>query len=138
MSFRGAWLSALVAACSGIAGCSGSDDAAAKQSAAQVARGVEVLRNAANPAKAAALAPLVHADCSGPDVCETRDACATAYAQHVEGLALTEAAKLQLTTGKSLEASKLLGTAERKLGEAASKIADCTDREASLRRRYKL
>jgi len=103
-----------------------------------VTRAVERLRSAANPAKSALLAELARIACSGPEVCETRDACAAAYALHVEGVGLTQAAKLQLTTGQDLEAAKVLGAAELKLREAASKVADCTDREASLRRRHRL
>lgn len=119
-------------------GCSSSADPAEVKSAAQTARAVEVLRLAPNPAKAAALASLAALGCTGAEVCAARDACTAAYRLHVEGLSLTEAAKLQMADGKGEAAAGLLGAAEQKLGQAQALVASCTDREAALRRRFKL
>ena len=118
--------------------CSSSQDALAKQSAGRIARAIEVVRDAPNAGKATALAELAKLSCSGPDVCETRDACQAAYALHVEATTLTQAAKLKLNEGDSAAAAKLLGASEQKLAEASPKVEACTTRESALRRRYKL
>jgi hypothetical protein len=110
----------------------------AQQSAARIARAIEMLRNAPNAGKAGLLKSLVELGCTGPDVCETRDACQRAYTLHVDAVGLTQTAKRQLQEGKTPQAAQLLITAQEKLSEASRKVADCTDREAALRRRYKL
>ena len=127
----GAALGCLLGACS-------PQGLTAQQSAARVARAVEVLRNAPNPDKAGPLKALVDLGCTGADVCETRDACQLAYTLHVEAVTLTQRAKEQFRDGKTPQAAKFLITAQQKLSEASRKVADCTDREATLRRRYKL
>ena len=127
----------LAAACFAL-GCSSSEDALAKQSAGRVARAIEVVRDAPNAGKATALAELAKLSCSGPDVCETRDACQTAYALHVEATTLTQAAKLKLNEGDAAAAANLLGASEQKLSDASGKVSSCMDRESALRRRYKL
>ena len=113
-------------------------DLTSQQSAARIARAIEVLRNASNEAKAAPLAALVDLGCTGPDVCETRDACVSGYTLHVEAIALTQRAKAQFRDGKTPDAAKFLITAQEKLSEASRKVAACTDREGALRHRYKL
>ena len=118
--------------------CSSAREAAEQQSAAQVARAVELLRQAPNAAKSAPLADLTRLACQGTEVCATRDACRSAYALHVEALTLTQAAKQQLADGKPDEAAKVLGAAEQKLADADTKVKACTDLEGALRRRYKL
>jgi hypothetical protein len=112
-------------------------DPDAQQSAGRIARAVEQLRNAPNAGKPVALAALGKLSCTGSDVCETRDACAKAYTEHVDALSLTAAAKLKLESDGA-EAARLLGAAEQKLGQAALLVSLCTEREAALRRRYKL
>lgn len=102
-----------------------------------MARAVEVLRNAPNAAKAEPLAALAKLACTGAEVCAVRDACRDAYALHVEAVTLTAAAKQKLAD-KPLEAAKLLGSSEQKLKEADPRVSACSDREAALRRRYKL
>lgn len=109
-----------------------------QQSAARVARAIEVLRNAPNEAKAVPLAALAELGCTGPDVCETRDACVSGYTLHVDAGTLTQRAKAQLSDGQPPEAAKLLFTAQQKLTEASRKVADCVEREGALRHRYKL
>jgi hypothetical protein len=128
----------LALALSATASCGSSREAVEQQSAAQVARAIEVVREAPNAAKAAALEGLGKLVCNGAEVCAARDACVAAYREHVEAVTLTEAAKLQLVEGNGNEAAKLLGSAQQKLGAAKDKVAGCTDREAALRRRYKL
>lgn len=118
--------------------CSPSQEAAAQKSAAQVARAIEVLRQAPNPAKAEPLAALAKLPCSGPDVCQTRDSCREAYALHVEAISLTAAAKQKLADDEPLEAAKLLNASDQKLKDADSRVATCTELEGALRRRYKL
>lgn len=118
--------------------CSSGQAIEEQQSAARVARAVQVLRDAPNAAKAPALASLSQLACAGADVCETRDVCSSAYQLHVDALTLTEAARLQLQNGQQLEAAKVLGAAEEKLAAAGRRVAECTEREAALRRRYKL
>ena len=119
-------------------GCPSKKEADARQSAARVARAIEVLRGAPNPAKAEALRELAKVGCESPEACLARDACVAAYTTHVEALALTQAAKLQASEGQAAQAAKVLGAAEQKLSEASTKVTDCTDREAALRHLYKL
>jgi hypothetical protein len=121
-----------------LAACGSAREAEAKQSAARVARAIEVVRSAPNAAKGAALQDLVKVPCGSPDGCAARDACQAAYALYVEALALTQAAKLQLADGKPADAAKLVGASEEKLTDASRRIADCTEREGALRLRYKL
>jgi CRP-like cAMP-binding protein len=119
-------------------GCASKKETDVRQSAARVARAVEVLREAPNPAKAEALRELAKVPCESPEACAARDACVTAYTTHVDALALTKAAKLQAAEGSGAEAAKVLGAAARKLSEANGKVIDCTDREAALRHLHKL
>ena len=119
-------------------GCGPRIDPDAQQSAGRISRAVEQLRSAPNDHKATALAELKRVACSGPDVCETRAACDMAYTQHIEALDLTAAAKLKLGDGQGEESAKLLGAAQEKLSQAALLVSLCTEREAALRRRYKL
>jgi hypothetical protein len=118
--------------------CSSSQEAAAQKSAAQVARAIEVLRQAPNPAKAAPLAALAKLPCSAPDVCQTRDRCREAYAVHVEAISLTGAAKQKLANDEPLEAAKLLNASDQKLKDADLRVTTCTELEGALRRRYNL
>jgi hypothetical protein len=118
--------------------CGSRVDPEAQRSAGRIAHAVEQLRNAPNASKATALGELGKLPCTGPDVCETRAACQTAYSQHIDALNLTAAAKLKLTEGDGAESAKLLGAAEEKLGQAARLVSLCTERESALRRRYKL
>ena len=74
----------LLALCATLACGSSQRDIEAKQSAGRVAHAIEVVRDAPNAAKATALAELTKVACSGPDVCETKGACRSAYALHVE------------------------------------------------------
>lgn len=118
--------------------CDGAQELREKQSAGGVLLALQVLREAGNAEKAKALAGLAQAPCLGEGVCELRDACRAAYALHIEGLTLTQAAKQQLADGKPLEAAKLVGSAEEKLEAAGTKVDDCTDRAGTLKRRYQL
>ena len=118
--------------------CSSRADIEAQKSAGLIARAIQQLRDAPNDAKPPALAELTKLSCAGADVCETRAACQTAYQEHIDALALTAAAKLKLSAGQAQEAAKLLGSAQDKLGQASSLVTLCTEREAALRRRYKL
>ena len=113
-------------------------DPEAQQSAGRVARAIEVLRNAANDAKAKPLEALAQVACTGPDVCETREACRAAYTLHVDAVSLTGAARQKAADGQATDAAKLLGSAQQMLGEAGSKVQACIERESALRRRYKL
>lgn len=135
---RPLWAAAALPVLLGLPGCGSSPDPAELKSAAQTARAVEVLRLAPNPGKAAALTSLAALGCTGAEVCATRDACSAAYRVHVEGLNLTEAAKLQMGDGKGDAAAGLLAAAEQKVGQAQTLVASCTEREAALRRRFKL
>jgi hypothetical protein len=122
----------------GLVSCGSTREAAEQKSAAQIARAIELVREAPNAAKAPALDRLAKLECTGVEACAVRDTCAAAYREHVDAVALTEVARSRLTEGKTNEAAKLLVSAQRKLSEASSKVAGCTDREAALRRRYKL
>lgn len=128
-------LAALVAS---LQACSSAEERAAQQSAAQVARAVEVLRSAPNASKGVPLAALAKLACSGADVCAARDACFSAYTVHVEAISLTAAAKQKLADDEPLEAAKLLNASEQKLKDADARVSACTDLEGALRRRYKL
>ena len=118
--------------------CASEKEAGARQSAARVVRATEVLRGAPNRTKAEALRELAKVPCESREACAARDACVAAYTTHVDALALTQAAKLQASEGDAVQAAKVLGSAEQKLDEARTKIIACTDREAALRRLYKL
>lgn len=109
-----------------------------KQSAAGVLRAVEAVRKADNQDKEKALHWLAQAPCSGVGVCELRDACRAAYALHVEGLTLTQAAKQQLAAGEDEQAAKLVGSAEQKLRRAGTDVEACLLQAVDLRRRYSL
>jgi hypothetical protein len=115
-------------------GCGSAREAEAQKSAARVARAIEVLRNAPNPAKAGPLAELGKLGCGGAEICAARDA----YRLHVDAVALTAAAKLQVASRDDQKAGKLLISADQKLNEAGVRVADCVEREAALRHRYKL
>jgi hypothetical protein len=131
-------LAALLALPCSLLACEGGAEAAARKSAALVARAIEVLRNAPNDAKAGRLTELRALDCSGPDVCATRDVCVAAYAKHVDALALIQAAKQRLSEGKTPQANRFLMSAQTALGEASAAVSGCTEREGLLRHRYKL
>jgi hypothetical protein len=131
-------LARLLAAAALLVACQGAKELRAQQSAGGVLLALKVLRDAGNGEKAKALSGLARAPCVGEGVCEVRDACRSAYALHVEGLTLTQAAKQQLQEGKALDAARLLGSAEDKLKEAGGKVDDCIDRAGALQRRYKL
>jgi hypothetical protein len=118
--------------------CSSRADIEARQSAGHVAHAIEQLRNASNPRKPTALAELKKLGCSGAEVCEARDACQSAYTEHIDALNLIAAAKLKLAEGQPQESANLLGAAQEKLAQASSQVSRCTEREAALRRRYKL
>ena len=118
--------------------CDRAQELRAQQSADGVLRALAVVREAANENKAKALGGLAQAPCIGEGVCEVRDFCRAAYAVHVEGLTLTQAAKQQLRDGNALDAAKLLGPAQEKLEEAGRKVDACTERAGALKRRYKL
>jgi hypothetical protein len=130
----GGWLAASAL----LLACDGAKELREKQSAGGVLLALQVLREAGNAEKAKALTGLAQAPCLGEGVCELRDTCRVAYALHVEGLTLTQAAKQQLGDGKALDAAKLLGSAEEKLKAAGPKVDECTDRAGALKRRYKL
>jgi hypothetical protein len=119
-------------------GCHAAEELRAQQSAGGVLLALKHLRDAPNADKAKALRGLAQAPCANRAVCEVRDACQRAYTLHVEGLALTQAARQQLRDGKSLDAAKLVGSAEQKLKQASPRVDDCTERASALQRRYKL
>ena len=56
----------------------------------------------------------------------SRDACTSAYALHVDALALTQVAKQNIVDGQHEQAAKLIGAAETKLEQARSGIDRCT------------
>jgi hypothetical protein len=118
--------------------CSSAREAEARKSAARVARAIEVLRNSPNQAKAGPLAELGKLGCGAGEICAARDTCLVAYRLHVDAVALTEAAKLQVASRDDQMAGKLLISADQKLNEAGVRVADCVEREAALRHRYKL
>lgn len=120
-----------------LAACS-QRDTEAQQSAGRVARAIELLRNAPNDSKAIPLKALADLACTGPEVCETRDTCRSAYALHVDGVSLTAAARQKAADRQDLEAASLLGSAQQKLRDAGSKVQDCVEREGALKRRYNL
>lgn len=120
-----------------LAACS-DRDAQAKQSAARVARAIELVREAPNAGKGAVLPQLGAAACAAPDVCQTRDRCRAAYALHVEATSLTAAAAHSMSRGNAQEAAALLGSAQEKLGQAGMQIDACMALERALRQKYRL
>jgi hypothetical protein len=109
-----------------------------QKSAGLVARAIEQLRNAPNQDKPPALAELRKVACVGKPTCEVHAACVHAYTEHVAALELTQAAKANAREGKTPQAAKLLIDAQEKLSAAEPLVGDCTQREAALRRQYKL
>jgi hypothetical protein len=109
-----------------------------RASAARVARAIELLRNAPNAGKGQGLSALEATACRGEDVCRVKRACVSAYTLHVEGVTLTEAARLQIAQDKPHDAARVLGAAEQKLAQAGPKLLDCSERVGALRRQYKL
>lgn len=121
----------------GLAACS-DHDVQVKQSAARVARAIELVREAPNAGKRAVLPQLGQAACAAPDVCQTRDRCRAAYELHVEATSLTAAASHSLSLGNAQEAAALLGSAQEKLGRAGQQIDDCMALERALHQKYRL
>lgn len=99
---------------------------------------MELLRAAPNPTKQVPLGDLKLLACRGVEVCQVRDVCVGAYTAHIEAVGLTEAAKDQLAQGQDVLAAALLRSADEKLTQAQPRVIDCTNREAALRRRYRL
>ena len=107
-----------------------------RQSAADVARAEETIRNADNSAKRSALG-LLSAPCVAALPCEAQRLCREAYTLHVEAFELTQAAKQAVETDPTRAAS-LLGPAQQKLAQARTQVATCTERVRTLRHDYKL
>jgi hypothetical protein len=126
-----------VALCLLLGACSSRDDEA-KASASRLSRGIAVVRDAPNDAKAGPLGELAKVPCATPEVCQTRDACVTAYTLHVDAVGLTGAARMKLIDGQREEAASLLMAAQQKLASAGAQVEDCVRREGALRVRYKL
>jgi hypothetical protein len=117
--------------------CSSRDDEA-KVSAARLSRAIVALREAPNDAKSAPLSELSKLPCASPEICETRDACVTAYTLHVDAVGLTGAARMKVSDGHGTEAASLLIAAQQTLARASAQVEDCVRREGALRVRYKL
>ena len=120
-----------------LASCEPSVHDRERQSAAQVLRAEQAVRSADNADKQRLL-PFFAMPCFGQEPCDVQRRCREAYALHVDALRLTQVAKQTFADGKSAEAAGLLGSAEHKLQQARSQVADCTDRASALRRRYHL
>jgi hypothetical protein len=118
----------------GVLGCDLNKGLRDQQANAHICWLEDRLRNAANPEKATFLAELASAPCPSRDACDTREQCIGAYTLHVDGLKLTQAAKLQMQDGRGDEAARLLGSAEAKLGQARDKVSRCTELAAALRK----
>lgn len=121
-----------------LAACGPDRKTEAKRSAARFSRAVEALRNAPHDGKDAPLKALAELECSEPDVCRARDVCQAGYTLHVEAVKLTRVAQLDAKEGNTSQATRLLMSAQTKLGEAGEVIADCIERESVLRRAYGL
>jgi hypothetical protein len=121
--------------------CSGTNSRA---EAARVVRSVEVLRNAANADKAAALRGLEAESCADPAVCELRALCLGAYRHHVRVYARSRelAAKASAPAGvPSAELARIqaeLTALRAGLAGARSEAERCAEREAELRQIFKL
>jgi len=118
--------------------CPPSHDAQVAASAGHVARAIEALRSADNDAKRAPLAELGKVACGSPEVCAVRDLCVEAYKLHVDAVETTKLAKDAAANGKMPRVTLLLIDAQKKLSLAGLPVANCVDREAELRRRFKL
>jgi hypothetical protein len=118
--------------------CPDSREAKVAGSAGQVARAIELVRNADNDAKRAPLAALGKVACGSPEVCAVRDVCVEAYKLHVDAVEMTQLAKEAAANGKTPRATLLLIEAQKKLSLSGPPVANCVEREGELRRRFKL
>jgi hypothetical protein len=121
--------------------CSGSNSRA---EAARVVRAVEVLRNAANADKAAALRGLEAESCADPAVCELRALCLGAYRRHVKAYARSRelAAHAGSPAGASSAAAARiqaeLSELRAELTAAHTAAERCAELDARLRAAHKL
>jgi len=110
-----------------------------KAEAGGLCRAIDVLRNAPNAAKSELLATLAATPCERPALCELKQSCLAAYRLHVLGLAQEARAKSALASGAAAdEISRLLDGARDELERARPLVATCVDRQAAIKRRYKL
>jgi hypothetical protein len=98
--------------------------------------GIDALRKAPDPDKAAALDVLVLTPCSVPAVCEVKTRCARAYQIHVEGLRFR--ADAQALGADDPSRGERLAGAERHLAYATSLAEQCTQHELRMSERLSL
>ena len=134
--FRAARVAALGGALA-LAACDASERAA-RAEAADISRGIDTLRKAENPAKAAPLAALRDKSCSVPDICAVKSVCIAAYEQHERALALVAEAKAGITAAPAASVAQTLTLAESALSRAKSQTDDCATRQGEMARHFKV
>lgn len=105
-------------------------------------RAVNAVRDAENSAKPPRLLALERTPCEGPDVCELKRTCSSAYRSHVAAydlyLGVRRAADDETPDASSAALLDALAEAERKLRGAQAVAKRCLELEGELARRHRL
>jgi hypothetical protein len=117
------------------AGCS-KGEGPARSEAAAVSRAIEALREADNGKKAELLRALRAVPCSVPDICGVQSFCAAAYDEHVQVLALIDAAKAAASSAPPEALRDAIATAQAGLTRAKAQTDTCPTKQGELARRY--
>ncbi|HEX3595270.1 MAG TPA: hypothetical protein VHU80_09220 [Polyangiaceae bacterium] len=121
--------------------CKTEKDEAVRAEAGRVTRQIELLRGAANAAKAPYLNALEQTACAAPDVCQLRQVCVDAYTLQEKALAsVASVRKAAEQTGSDVPegASLVLSEAEAELARAKGMAGQCADLEGAVERKYSL
>ncbi len=128
--------------------CRHSPNESEQGTAAQIARTVEVLREATNHDKRVWLNRLRALTCKSPDVCRFKSLCTEAYEAHLNAVDLIEQARTAATrghagspdaaTGALVDVLSGIEAAERQLKAAKQQTQACAENEAVIRQRYRL
>jgi len=128
--------------------CRHSDTAEALGTTAQITRAVEMMRLSSNHDKQLWLARLETLTCRSPDVCQLKETCQKAYAEHLKALDMIDLARQKMallaedsavpdaSAESMLEAAMLAQDAQRLLGKTRVSMRKCAENEAVIRQRY--
>jgi hypothetical protein len=130
----------VVAAASAAAACHGDRAQAARSEAGEIARAVQMIRDAPNDGKRVLLPQLREMTCTAPDRCTLKLVCAGAYGEQIAALDELEVLRVAARDGGDLppQASLLSNRATLELAQAKQLAEQCVDLEGDARRRYAL
>lgn len=121
--------------------CRGEAEEAHRAEAARVARSVQQLRAAPNPAKAPFLAALEAEPCASSDARELKATCVAAYRDLLGALGtareLASALAMDAAAPPAASAAALVEGSEARLARAREGTRRCADLEGALARRYR-